>query len=125
MPCAASSKDEQQKARRVPKRVEGEEQLRKWEREVQTDPDLKDDQRLQYFLWLLSSPDVLDRETWRIKWSPTELAKVIGPSRTTIDSREDDLQESKYVHRAGTAPIQTGRGEDTVRTYALVLPTNV
>jgi len=124
MVCAIDSKDERNTKRRVPQKVESEDEVYQWEREVQSDPDLADNPGLKYLLWMMTHPDLLIRETWRLYWSTGRIAEVTGRSRTTIDNRKEELIESKYLRRTGTGPIQTGRGEEEVPTYALVLPPN-
>lgn len=114
---------EQQPDRPVPVRVTSNEELVEWWDEVQSDDDLDPGRR--YLMLQLSSPHMFDRETWLMTWSFPKMVEASGRSKGTVSRHKDDLLESKYVRKAGTRMVETGRGDEERDTYALVLPPTV
>jgi len=109
--------------RRVPEKVESEEQLIEWWDAVQSDDDLEPGAR--YLLLQLSSPAMMDREVWRVTWSLPRMIEASGRSRGTVHKHKERILNSKYVLRAGSRPIETGRGQEERPTYVLALPASM
>jgi len=120
---AASKSPSSNMSRRVPVTVESPEELMQWRDEVQEDPDV--DPKLEYFLLRLSAPNVMDRDAWRVVWSVSRMVDLLGKSKATVHKYKDQLLNSKYIRRSGSAPLETGRGDEERDAYALVLPPSV